>query len=278
MKYQHVVLAALLLMATHTMAADIAREVHSPSDGNAAFAELGIVLGSEKLPLIGFNGQSLQNSGDPVGYLSIGLAGRLEYNRFFAEFIENSFGNATLGARAWTGDNAEVELIVTSLFDHINRKGIEGFESITNRKADLNAGLRTSYFFGDGIMQFELVHDIINSHNGFTGSIQLGQQAQARNWNLHLLAGMRYFSKDVIDHLFGVSASEATADIPAYRAKHGFMPTIQIGAALPLSERWVFRAVAEYSRLPDAVSDSPLAQGSDLYNVQGGVYYVFGGR
>ncbi|MEM7257779.1 MAG: MipA/OmpV family protein [Pseudomonadota bacterium] len=278
MKFRHLVFIGSLLTATPTMAADIAREIHSPSAGSSAFAELGIVLGSGKLPLIGFNGQSREDSGDPIHNLSIGLTGRLEFNRFFAEFIENSFSNATIGAKAWTGDNAEVELIITSLFDQISRRNEEGFETIDTRKSDLNAGLRSSYFFGDGIMQFELVHDIIDSHNGFTGSIQFGHQALARNWNLHVLAGVRYFSKDVIDHLFGVSASESTDTLPAYRAKHGFMPTIQVGAALPLSERWVFRAVAEYSRLPDAVTDSPLAQGSDIYNVQGGVYYVFGGR
>ncbi len=278
MNFQQIAAIVMLITALQATAADIAREIHSPSSGSDAFAELGIVLGAERMPLIGFNGQDLESSDSTVSHLGIGLIGRLEYERFFAEFIENSFSNATVGAIAWSGENSEVEVVFSSYFGRISRNSYAGLETIDNRKGDFNAGLRGSYYFGNGIAQFELAHDIIGSHNGVTGSFQIGHQAQVRNWNLHTLFGIRYFSADVIDHLFGVSEAESTADFPAYVADHGFMPTIQVGAALPLSERWVFRALAEYSRLPNSVTDSPLAQGDTMYSVQSGVYYVFGGR
>lgn len=278
MKAQHLIITALLFTALSAQSADIAREVRSPSAGSDAFLELGIVLGTGKLPLVGFNGQDLEDSADTVNYLNLGLLGRFEYRNFFAEFIENSFNNATLGASVWTGENSELEIVFNSLFDKISRDEYTGMETIKDRHADFNGGVRGSYFFGDGIVQFELVHDIVNSHNGLIGSLQFGHQAQARNWNLHALLGVRYFSQDVIDHLFSVSADEATAELPEYQARDGFLPTVQVGAALPISERWVFRSLAEYSRLPKTVSDSPLSQGDELYSVQAGVYYVFGGR
>lgn len=278
MKYRHFTFIALLIGCAPAMAADIARAIHTPADGSDAFAELGITLGTGKIPLVGFNDQELEDSGDTIYSLGVGLLGRLEYKGYFVEFIQNSFSNATLGKSLWRKDNSEVELIFTSLFERTSRRDFTGLETITDRKGDFNAGLRGSYYFGDRILQFELVHDIVDSHNGSMISLQFGKQALIRNWNVHALLGVRYFSKDIVNHLFAVSATEATADIPEYSAKDGFTPSIQLGAAIPLNENWIFRGVAEYTKLPDSVSQSPLAQGDDLHTISAGVYYVFGGN
>lgn len=277
MAYRLSIVALLFYIAHPVTAADIAREIHSPSGDSAAFAELGVVFGASKVPLVGFNDQSLVDSGTTESFLGIGLMGRFEYRNFFIEFIENSFSNATLGVAVRTTPDTEIELIFSSLFEKTVRNKFKGMETIDDRDADLNAGLRGTHYFGDEILQFELVRDVIDSHNGFLASLQFGRQVQIRNWNIHALLGIRYFSDNVVDHLFGVSAVEATEDIPQYNGGHGFMPTLQLGAGLPLNERWILRGRAEYAKLPDSVSDSPLAQGEDIYFVQTGIYYVFGG-
>lgn len=277
MNFRSIFAAALLLGSPYAYSADITREVFQPDDANSSFADIGISLVTGKLPLIGFNGQNLDESGDTINSLHIGLEGRFEYKGFFLEFIENSFSNVTLGFDAHTSDNSHHEVILTSLFDKITRDDIEGFETISDRKEDVNAGIRSSFYFDKSIVQLELVSDINDSHNGVIGALQFGHQTQFRNWNVHGLVGVRYYSESVVDHLFGVSDDEATETIATYNAKDGFMPTIQLGATLPLNEKWIFRTNAEYSRLPDSVSDSPLAQGDYTYAVQAGVYYVLYG-
>ena len=277
MKTRSLAAAALLLASPLAFGGDIAREVFQSEDGSHSFAELGVSLVTGKLPLVGFNDQSPEDSGDTINSLHIGLEGRFEYKGFFLEFIENSFSNVTLGFNAHTSDRSHHEIILTSMFADVERDDLEGFESVTDRKEDINAGIRSSFYFDKNIVQLELVSDVNDSHNGMIGALQFGRQTQLRNWNVHGLVGVRYFSDNVIDHYFGVSADEATETIAAYKATDGFMPTLQLGATLPLNEKWIFRTTAEYSRFPGTVSDSPLAQGDYTYAVQAGVYYVLYG-
>ncbi len=277
MKFRSLVACAAILSSPQVFSADIAREVFQPDNANSSFAEIGVSFVTSQLPLVGFNGQTLEESGDTVNSLHIGLEGRFEYKGLFFEFIENSFSDVTLGFDAYSTENSHHELIATSLFSEIVRKDITGFESIEDRKGDVNAGIRSSYYLGNSIVQFELVSDIVDSHNGVVGALQFGHQAQYRNWNLYGLVGVRYFSDNVTDHLFGVSAEEATDTIAEYEAGEGFMPTIHLGATIPINEKWVFRTTAEYTKFPNAVANSPLAQDDSMYVIQAGVYYVLHG-
>ncbi len=268
---------AILLTGFNAFAADIAREIQHPGYGKGSFAEFGFALAVGSEPLVGFNGQTLEQSGDMSLSLSGSLEGRLEYKRVFVEFIDNSFSNASIGINAYSTDKTNHDIILTTLFGGVNRSDVVGFETIENRKGDINLGFRSSYYFGDGIAQFELVSDVSSAHDGVIASLQFGHQAQVRNWNLHALAGVRYFTDNVVDQLFGVSSSEATETLPEYQADSGFMPTLQLGATLPLNEKWIFRANAEYTRYPSSVVNSPLAQGDSGYLVSTGIYYVLHG-
>ena len=138
----------------------------------------------------------------------------------------------------------------------------------------MNIGVRGNYHLGNNILQFELVGDVSGAHDGIIASAQYAYNTQYRNWNLHALTGVRYFSDKVLDHYFSVPAEEATSSVNTYRADQGFLPSIQIGGALPITENWVFRTSVEYALLPDSVSDSPLAFGDDLYTIRAGIYRV----
>lgn len=277
MNYQTIAAAIIAFSCLQASAADIAREVQQPAAGGSVFVELGLSLATGQLPLVGFNDQSLEESDDTIISLYVGLETRLEYKGFFAEIIENSFSDITFGYNALATDDTSVELILTSQFSDIERSEVVGFETIKNRDGDFGAGFRSSHYFGNSIIQFELVNDIVDSHNGVIASVQLGHHKQIRNWDVHGLVGVRYFSDDVVNHYFGVPADEATATLPAYSSGSGLMPSIQLGATKPLSEKLVFRATADYAKLPTEVVDSPLAQGDSIYSVTGGIYYVFQG-
>lgn len=279
MNYQAFVASLLMLASLPAIAAEVTREVSTPRNKNEAYAEVNLSLVSGKQPLIGFNNRdSIEESNDTVQGLNLALDARLQYKRFFIDFNEDSFSNLSLGVVLTSSDQASVELIASNLFNDIKRNDVAGLESINKRKGDLNIGIRSSTYRGNNVFQFELMGDVSDAHSGVVGAVHVGKNIQIRNWNLHGLLGVRYFSDDVIDHYFGVSSDEATASIAEYVADDGVMPSVQIGASLPINEKWVFKTKAEYSHLPDSVSDSPLAQGDSVYSAQIGFAYVFGGR
>ena len=269
----------LVLTSLSASAADIAREVVTSSDRSDGYAEFSFMLGTGREPLIGFNGKnSIEESDDQINFLNLGLDARFRYKDVFIELVEDSFSNITLGYIVSTSNSGSLELIGTNVFDIVERDEIPGLESINDRDGDFNLGFRSSTYRGDSVFQFELMADVSNAHEGVIGAVHVGRQKQIRNWNLHGLLGARLFSDKVADYYMGVSPDEATADIPEYRAKAGVLPSIQVGATLPLSEKWIFETQVQYTHLPDSISDSPLAQGDAIYAAQVGVSYVFGGR
>ncbi len=276
---KRILISGLLLAASsQAIAKDITRELVESPDASGAYSEFGIALGAYRLPLVGLNDKSIAESDDTFGTLAISFEGRFQYRDFFIEAVQDSFSNFTLGYSVYDDERGNLEVIGTNLFGDLERDDVEGLETIEDRGADFSLGFRSSHYFGDNIVQLELVGDVSGAHNGFVGAVNVGRQKQILNWNLHGLIGVRYFSDHVIDHLFGVSAEEATADFPEYEADAGVMPSIQIGASLPLSENWLFKTKATYSPLPDSVSDSPLAQGDSIAGAEVGFAYVFGGK
>lgn len=278
MNCRHLSAALLLSITVNANATDIVREVQQTESDGGSFAELGISLFTAKLPLVGFNDLEAGESADSVSGISIDIDTRLQYKGFFIELLRQSQSELTLGYNAYTTPNTKVELILTSQFTEVERSNLEGFETITTREGDFNAGIRSSHYIDDNIVQLEMVRDISDSHDGVIAAIQLGKQMQVKNWNLHGLIGTRYFSDSVVDHYFGVSADEATTALPAYTGSAGFLPTIQLGATTPINEKWIFKATAEYADLPDTVVESPLSQGDSVYSVAAGIHYIFGGK
>jgi len=154
---------SVLLISSYSFAADIAREVAVTESGNQSFAELGLSLTSGRFPLVGFNEQSIEESTDQLYELGIGIEFSFEYKGFFAEAIENSFSEFTLGYNAYSAENSQHEFVLTTLFEGAEYEGVVGLESIDNRDADFNGGYRGSYYVGNTIYQFEFLHDICST-------------------------------------------------------------------------------------------------------------------
>jgi len=276
MKQIFAIALASWLLSTNVEAGDIALEVQQKRPNESgSFAEVGIVLQTAQLPLLLFNDQEPDDLGKTENSLNINLQGRFEYKRFFAEAIEGSFSDLTLGFNIKNTQDYNLDLIATSNFPRFSRNNHAGFETVKTRKEDISVGFRSSFYNDDNsVFQYELVADASGAHGGIMAAANYGKQYQYKNWNLHSLLGIRYFSSDVIDHYFGITEEESTQSLQTYRGKSGFMPTVLLGAALPVSENWVFRTDFEYSYLPDSVTDSPFADGNDFYIAQAGFHRV----
>jgi len=84
-----------------------------------------------------------------------------------------------------------------------------------------------------------IVQDYFDSA-GILANARLGQQWQRGNWNLNGYVGVRYYSPDISNYWFGITAEEATERFPSYTAKQAFVPEAEVGASYPLTRDWVF--------------------------------------
>jgi len=269
----------LLLLATCHYA--IAEEVE-PIENTKNFTyvvNLNTAFRASKLPLIGFNDLKLVDESDETLFdLHILFETRFQYKRFFLETIAETFNDVVVGYSFYDNDSGNLDFIITNSLGEVERNEVPGFEQIEDREGDVNVGFRHSRYFGNTVLQTELVGNPTNVHEGFIGAVRVGRQKQLGNWDLTGYVGTRYFSDRVLDHFFSVSENEASADLPVYEAEGGFLTTVQVGANLPWTEKLVFNVGAAYSLLPESVSDSPLAQGDSMQEVTVGFTYLIGDR
>lgn len=263
----------LLLLVQIAHSADIAYKIRQGSDASVSF-ELAFGFVVLDVPLVGWVSDDPE---DPTsGALEVGLAfdGRAEWKGLFVETIFHSFNSIALGYTPWSNDKTSVDLLIT---DGLGRyePGIGAFQSVENRGSDVVAGIRATHHFDKTLVQLEVSSDVSGKHDGQMVALQLGRFRQVRNWNLHGLIGARYFTDNMLDHYFGISEAESTADIPRYEASGGTLASLEIGATLPLTEKWIFKSTAEGLYLPDSVSDSPLADDRVAVIVSTSVNYVF---
>lgn len=259
--------------------ADISRDVRGTDARSESFAEVGVGFGLGRVAIAGFNeGNDEFSEIDEVGAeLVLFLSTRLEWEGLFVELFHESFALGTVGYNAWSNDEVEFDLILTSTLGELDPGDVAGFESLNERDAAVEAGVRSIVYSDDNILQFEAIADVSGTHDGFSVSWQFGRNWQVRNWATHALLGLRYFSDDMTDHYFGVSASEASgADVlNAYRADEAIVSSIDLGATRPINENWVFRANATVFRLPDSVLDSPFVTERIAWQLGANAVYVF---
>ncbi len=263
----------LLLNVQAVHSTDIAYEIRQGSDASVTF-ELGFQAILADIPIVGLVND---NPETPTGgRIDIGLMfeGRAEWKGLFAETNSNSFSNFALGYSPWSSDTASIDLVLSEGLGPYD-PSIGEFESVENRTSDLVVGIRSTHNLENTLVQLEIYSDVSGKHDGQMAALQVGKFRQVRNWNLHGLVGMRYFTDNMLDYYFGISDQESTENIPVYEASGGTLATLEIGATLPLKDRWIFRSTLEGLYLPDSVSDSPLADGRLGVIASTSVSYVF---
>ena len=75
------------------------------------------------------------------------------------------------------------------------------------------------------------------------------------------------------NHLFGVTAAEATAARRSYKPGSSITPTAEIGFSYDLGSRFVLGLEVEYQRFPSAITGSPIVGRKSLTQVQFGLAY-----
>jgi len=264
-----------LLLTSVLHAADISHEVRSPGSG-LTFWELGAGLSYDRIPLVGWLEQDPEEARDGSFNLSLFLDGRLQWKNFFIEGISDSFQDGVIGFTLTDEPNQQLELVLSSQFGEYSPGDITGFENLRTRRSDATIGIRSLIIRDETVFQLELGKGVVsNVHRGWTAALLAGRQWQVQNWQAHAVAGLRYFSDDIVDYYFGVDDSETSPLAAPYSADSGTLMSLELGATKPINEKWLLRTALTLDRLPDSVVESPLATGRTAAGLSARIIRVF---
>lgn len=117
--------------------------------------------------------------------------------------------------------------------------------------------------------------DISSVHNGLGVDLEYGYALHGRRWTLEPSILLRYKSGKLNDYYWGVSASEASAALPAYDAGDGLNWQLGLRSSYYFSRRLRFVATFNYERLNADAAHSPLVEQRAVRAYFGGFAYSF---
>ena len=248
---------------------------------NGGFLELGIGVGGGRRLLHQPNESA---SDDYELFIELLISAGYRYNRFFVEATESSFDGLNLGFTVLNTKHWTVDALFANIAGNVTVESDEPPPPITEDERNdaimardnlfIAAGARVTGYFGDNIAQFRLVSDWYDG-NGISGSARLGRQWQLENWNLQAIGGVRYYSEEFSQYLFGVSEEEQSSRFPEYDAGDAWIPEAEIGLRVPVAENWVYTSRLRYRQYPNSITNSPLVANDSDVIFHTGLFYVF---
>lgn len=259
-------LAITLACATNAWAQDSklrSSGVHYGEDGWDLSLGLGASIGEGNLYL-----------GHDASDTELEILGGATYRngRFFFAADDNNglqVGYSLIQQQNWTIDAVFGPVFGASFDDNDQLKHLD------DRDIDGHLGARYSWYGEHNRVSFGIGQDVIDAHDGWAASAEYRHEWQLKNWLLTGHAGVAHVSDKMVNHIVGVSNSEATAAIPAFNAEAGNVGWLGLKTEYPVNEKWVFESTLYTLTLSDEFSDSPITEDDTTSRLSVGMKYQF---
>ena len=148
--------------------------------------------------------------------------------------------------------------------DDLSRAGLarNGLDArlLEDRDHSLDLGLGAEWSGAGGELQLELLADATDRSGGQEASLQYGYPMRAAGGLLTPIAGVTWQSADMVDYYYGTLPEEVARGVTAYRPGAATTPHVGVSFFRPLGRTWSLVGSVRYSRLPDAIADSPFVE------------------
>lgn len=126
-----------------------------------------------------------------------------------------------------------------------------------------------------GSFHAQLLADVSGVHKGYELWLNYSTDFVLQRWHFVPSVSLSWKSKNLNDYYFGVRADEAVGELREYSASSGLNASIKLSARYYISENWTVALVADYERLNNSASDSPLLKDNYIASYFAGVHYAF---
>lgn len=137
------------------------------------------------------------------------------------------------------------------------RNGVDA-TLLEGRDRGLDLGLGAEWTGAGGALQLELLADATDRSGGQEVSLQYGYPIRLARGLLTPIAGMTWQSDNLVDYYYGTLPREVLRGVPDYRPGAATTPHVGVSFLRPLGNAWSLVGSLRYSRLPDAITRSPL--------------------
>ena len=169
-----------------------------------------------------------------------------------------SLGFGTVAWALTTSERFRVALEGQLRFDAYDPDDSQALSGLRERDVTLDAGVSITTSHDWGVASMKLMTDALGVHKGYELSASYAYPLQFERWAVKPAITANWSSSDLVEYYYGVRLDEAADGRPAYDGNSVFNTAISLNASYKLSERWDIIGGAEYTRLGDAITDSPI--------------------
>ncbi len=126
-----------------------------------------------------------------------------------------------------------------------------------------------------GQLQLAAFHDVSDVHNGYELFADYSYGWRRQRLYLEPSFGLSFKSESLNDYYWGVRADEANEALPAYQAGAGVNAYARVHASYQITRQWTFALVAEYERLNNEATASPIVAEQFVLGYFAGFAYRF---
>ncbi|WP_028299332.1 MipA/OmpV family protein [Oceanospirillum beijerinckii] len=126
-----------------------------------------------------------------------------------------------------------------------------------------------------GRVRFTFLEEVTGEHKGRSADLKYTFAYQANKLNVNPFVGVNWTSADKVDHFFGVSSAEATADRAAYKGDGSLNVYTGVRGRYEITKNWDVSATAAYVHLGDGIRDSSIVDEDHVLVGTVGVNYNF---
>ena len=154
-------------------------------------------------------------------------------------------------------------------FDGYEAEDSASLSGMDDRDRTIDGGLVFGYQPKD-VARFELsyMHDVLSKHKGSETSFQISRQFNRGPFFFVPEVSVHYLSANLIDYYYGVKESEATANRAAYSAKSGLSYRADLNFSTPILFGGFTRIDLGYIWYANEISDSPIVDETEGYNIR----------
>ena len=179
--------------------------------------------------------------------------------------------DARVPRRPWNAESG-TERIRTS--DPCLSDDSAALTGMKDRDVTLDAGFSITIGNAWGIASLNIVGDALGIHKGYEVSASYQYTIQLKSWIIVPSIGVNLPSAELVDY-YGVRAAEAATGRPSYSGKSVVNTSIAVNVMYKIADHWQVIGGAEYVRLGDGITDSPIIERNHEATVFSALMYRF---
>lgn len=160
-------------------------------------------------------------------------------------------------------------------FDGYDPSDSKALNGLRERDVTLDAGFSVAAGDKWGIASFSIMADALGVHKGYEISAGYQYPIQFGRWTLVPGITAKWPSEELVEYYYGVRLDEATPDRPAYSGKAVLNASAALNASYTITDSWELIGGAEYTRLGDGITDSPVIEKDHEVIMYSAIVYRF---